>query len=170
MFVWHQLNQAVYYVILFGSINLVLQVLRNIFYLFSTNEKNELQKEFELFLYKKLGLCDYERIESPHFLEQKEKAGYYIGGQWGEFGKQLDIVFELFGNIIVLSGMLLLLLKLKFVFVFGNLRVLYYSEHYMKSDWMHLFLITKYSSERSLLQTATIDFIKFTVLSNNSTI
>ncbi len=113
LFVWHQLNQAVYYVILFGSINLVLQVLRNIFYLFSTNEKNELQKEFELFLYKKLGLCDYERIESPHFLEQKEKAGYYIGGQWGEFGKQLDIVFELFGNIIVLSGMLFLLLKLR---------------------------------------------------------
>ena len=63
LFVWHQLNQAVYYVILFGSINLVLQVLRNIFYLFSTNEKNELQKEFELFLYKKLGLCDYEILE-----------------------------------------------------------------------------------------------------------
>ena len=38
----------------------------------------------------------------------------------------------------------------KFVFVFGNLRALYYSEHYMKNDWMHLFLITKYSSERSL--------------------
>lgn len=138
LFEWNQLDQAVYYVIMFGIINLVLQALENIFDMFSTNEKNELQKEFELFLYRKLGLCDYERIESPHFLEQKEKAKYYIGGQWGEFGKQLDVLFELFGNIIVLSGMFVFLLKLRIevVLIFLLLFVLnnYMGSYYKKKS------------------------------------
>lgn len=34
--------------------------------------------------------------------------------------------------------------KYKYVFVPGNLKMLYYSEYYQQSDWKHLFLITGY--------------------------
>lgn len=45
------------------------------------------------------------------------------------------------------------------VFVIGNLRELYYSEHYMKSDWIHLFLIKNYDSEKKLF--FVVDSVQF---------
>lgn len=32
----------------------------------------------------------------------------------------------------------------------GNLKMLFYSEHYMKSDWRHLFLVTRYDIEKNI--------------------
>lgn len=138
LFEWHKPMQAVWCVVLLGLTNLVLQSLENIFHMYAVNEKNELRKEFELFLYGRLASCDYEKIESPLFLERKEKAEFYIGGQWGEFGKQLDILFELFGNVVVLGSMFVLLLRLRIevvlcflvLFVLNN----FVSSHYKKKS------------------------------------
>ncbi|MDE6874128.1 MAG: hypothetical protein K2P87_06685, partial [Lachnospiraceae bacterium] len=87
-------------VLVFGS--MVLKLLSNAASIAAANEKNELQKSFELYLYRNLATCDYENIESPKFYDLKQKAQNYIGGQWGEFGKQLDLVFSFIGNAFTL--------------------------------------------------------------------
>ena len=66
------------------------------------NKKEELKEEFSKYLYQNLASCDYDNMESAKFHDLREKAKNYIGGQWGEFGKILDIIFQFVGDIIVL--------------------------------------------------------------------
>ncbi len=113
-------------VLVFGS--MILKLLSNAAGMVAANEKNELQKSFGLYLYRNLATCDYENIESPQFYDLKQKAQNYIGGQWGEFGKQLDIIFLFIGNCFTLLSVVYLLSYLSFgvivcyivIFVFNN--------------------------------------------------
>lgn len=102
-------------VLVFGS--MVLKLLSNAASIAAANEKNELQKSFELYLYRNLATCDYENIESPKFYDLKQKAQNYIGGQWGEFGKQLDLVFSFIGNAFTLLSVVYLLSYLNLVII-----------------------------------------------------
>lgn len=102
------------------------------------NKKEELEKSFRCYMYENLATCDFEHIESPDFHNLKEKAKNYIGGQWGEFGKILDIVFQMIGNIFVLASLLYLFTYLNFavvicfiiLFSFNN----YISSYYKKKS------------------------------------
>lgn len=113
-------------VLVFGS--MVLKLFSNVVSIAAANEKNELQKSFEVYMYRNLATCDYENIESPRFYDLKQKAQNYIGGQWGEFGKQLDIVFSFIGNVFTLLSVIYLLSYLNFfiiicyvmIFIFNN--------------------------------------------------
>lgn len=113
-------------VLVFGG--MVLKLFSGMASVAAENEKNELQKSFALYLYRNLATCGYENIESPKFYDLKQKAQNYIGGQWGEFGKQLDIVFSLIGDVFTLLTVLYLLSYLNFfviicyivIFVFNN--------------------------------------------------
>lgn len=102
-------------VLVFGS--MLLKLLSNVVSIAAANEKNELQKSFGLYLYRNLATCDYENIESPQFYDLKQKAQNYIGGQWGEFGKQLDIVFSFIGNCFTLLSVVYLLSYLNLVII-----------------------------------------------------
>lgn len=123
-------------VLVFGS--MLLKLLLNAVSIAAANEKNELQKSFGVYLYRNLATCDYENIESPQFYDLKQKAQNYIGGQWGEFGKQLDIVFSFIGNCFSLLSVVYLLSYLNLViivcyaaiFVFNN----FLSSHYKKKS------------------------------------
>lgn len=127
---------AIYAAVILIIGNLIIRIFSNIIGMLAANEKNKLQEKFEIYLFDNLMTCDYENIESPKFYDLKEKAQNYIGGQWGEFGKQLDIIFELCGNIITLCTVLYLLSKLNstiiliyiFLFVINNVVSSYYKK------------------------------------------
>lgn len=123
-------------VLVFGG--MFLKLLSNVISNEANNEKNELQKSFEVYLYRNLATCDYENIESPHFYDLKQKAQNYIGGQWGEFGKQLDLVFSLIGYCVTLLSVIYILTYLNpivllcfiAIFAFNN----FISSHYKKKS------------------------------------
>lgn len=121
-------------ILVFGG--MLLKLLSNVISINAANEKNELQKSFGMYLYRNLATCDYENIESPQFYNLKQKAQNYIGGQWGEFGKQLDLIFLFIGNFVTLLSVIYILMYLSpivivcfvVIFVFNN----YISSHYKK--------------------------------------
>lgn len=74
--------------------------------------KGKLFVDFQASITENLALCDYERLESPDFLDSKEKARQFIfaGGQG--FGVVLDNFFGLFGKLFVFLGIVAIVMQM----------------------------------------------------------
>lgn len=133
-------DHALYLVLLITMGSVMVQAGKNLFLYYSENEKDQLQKDFEAYLCSNLASCNYENIETPQFWDLKEKANNYIGGQWGQFGKQLDVIFDLLGNVVTLVCTFYLLLQIDFgiilcyivLFIISNMVSTYYKKKSMQ--------------------------------------
>lgn len=82
--------------------------------------------EFGQFMHQKLANADYENLENPAFLDQKEKANKFLYGDWHGFSYVFDSALMVIGQFFTLSGIIAIVstLHIGMVLLFGALVLL----------------------------------------------
>ncbi|MBR6789954.1 MAG: ABC transporter ATP-binding protein [Oscillospiraceae bacterium] len=62
--------------------------------------------EFDSELHRRLAQCDYERLESPEFLDMQQKAKKFLYCDWHGFGYLLDCALNIVGQAITAAGII----------------------------------------------------------------
>lgn len=77
--------------------------------------KGSLFVDFQATLTENLATCDFERLESPDFLDIKEKAKKFIFADGQGFGVVLDHLFGLLGKLLVFGGIIAVVARLNVI-------------------------------------------------------
>ncbi|MGI6174280.1 MAG: ABC transporter ATP-binding protein [Christensenellales bacterium] len=76
-------------------------------------------------MHQKLAMADYERLESPEFIDMQAKAKKFLTCDYHGFGYLLDCGASIFGQVITIAGLLAILSTMRswFVLLFAVLAV-----------------------------------------------
>ena len=122
-------NQRVGYIIAYVTIltgyTLIASVLSEYFYRDGFTRRCIVNAEFDNDLHRKLYECDFENLESPHFLEMQEKAKKFLYCNWHGFGYILDRAMSICGFAVTLFGVAAIIgtLDIRIIFMFLALAV-----------------------------------------------
>ena len=117
LFGMKQKEVLIFYMSLFLITELLVSALINYLDYIMNKSKNSVYTDFEIFMADKNMKCEYGVTEDPKFNNLKETSKYYIGGQWGEFGKIMDISFDTLKHIFTVFGIICLIISLNSIFI-----------------------------------------------------
>ena len=100
------------YVAILVSYTLVAGIVSNCLSLDSYTRRGYVSTAFTTDLNRLLTRVDFERLESPSFRDQKEKAEKFIFCDWHGFGYLLDMSLNVIGKCITLAGISAIILTL----------------------------------------------------------
>ncbi|MGI5959507.1 MAG: ABC transporter ATP-binding protein [Massiliimalia sp.] len=101
-----RISRLVIYTVLLIGYCLVAQMLSNFFMLEAFTLRCRVAADFGLFMHKKLFEADFENLESPAFLDMKEKANKFLYGDWHGFSYVLDSALMIVGQFFTLAGII----------------------------------------------------------------
>ena len=76
--------------------------------------KSVVFNDFQCMMAEKLTTCDFESLESPEFLDIKEKAHRILYAEGQGFGMVLDHAFNIVGKVFIFAGLIAVLSTLNF--------------------------------------------------------
>ncbi len=106
LFTDHNKDAAVHYLILYSAALLCINLLKNAVNVVAMIHKNIAFRRFQMKLGEKLMHVDYETLETPSFLNLKEKAERFAYSGGIGFGGILEKTLALISKIITLAGLL----------------------------------------------------------------
>ena len=109
------------YIVIFAGSTFVATALSNYFLGDGFTRRCRVAAEFDSDLHRRLFECDFENLQSPHFLELQEKAKNFLYCRWHGFGYLLDCALNIGGYLVTLAGVVTLLAALDFWLVGGFL-------------------------------------------------
>ncbi len=74
--------------------------------------KGSVFTKFQAYMTEKLSVCDFEKLESPEFLDDKERAKKFLYANGQGFGVVMDNTFNILGKIFVFAGIVAILASL----------------------------------------------------------
>lgn len=103
----HQrIDNLILYVCILVGYNFLANSLSNYFRMSSFTLRCKVAAEFGIFMHKKLANADFEKLESPDFLDMKEKANKFLYGDWHGFSYVFDSALLIVGKFITLTGII----------------------------------------------------------------
>lgn len=79
--------------------------------------KGSVFTKFQAYMTEKLSVCDFEKLESPEFLDDKERAKKFLYANGQGFGVVMDSAFNILGKIFVFAGIVAILASLNIFLV-----------------------------------------------------
>lgn len=92
------------YVAVFAGYILLAGIFSSFFQRDGFTRRCKVAAEFDHDLHRRLYECDYENLESSHFLEMQEKAKKFLYCNWHGFGYLLDCALNIGGYVMSLIG------------------------------------------------------------------
>ncbi len=99
-------------IVTFTGYVLIANILSSYFQRDSFTRRCQVAAEFDNNLHRQLYECDFENLESRHFLEMQEKAKKFLYCNWHGFGYLLDCALNIGGYIIGLVGVIAIIATL----------------------------------------------------------
>jgi len=100
------------YVTVFTGYVLTARIFSSYFQRDGFTRRCQVAAEFDNDLHRQLYECDFENLESCHFLEMQEKAKKFLYCNWHGFGYLLDCTLNIGGYIIGLAGVIAIIAML----------------------------------------------------------
>ena len=97
-------QQLVLYIGLLTGYTLVASSLAAFFHWEGFTRRCRVAAAFELDLNRNLAQADFENLESPDFLNMKEKANKFLTCDWHGTGYLLDLAMDILGQLVTLTG------------------------------------------------------------------
>ncbi len=102
------------YIMLFTLYLLLSAILTSWLSLQGFTLRARVASDWGLWLHQKLTQADYENLESPAFLDLKEKANKFLYGDWHGFSYLFECALDILGQFITLCGMIYIIASLNF--------------------------------------------------------
>ena len=75
--------------------------------------RGKVAAEFDHDMHRRLCMCDYENLESPDFLDMREKANKFLTCDYHGFGYLLDCALNIIGQLLTLSAIITIIATYK---------------------------------------------------------
>lgn len=98
------LPHLAFYVCLLIAVNFLAVSLSNWLRLSAFTLRCKIASAFDERMHQKLANADFENLESPSFLDMKEKADKFLYGDWQGFAYVFDSALQIIGQVFILAG------------------------------------------------------------------
>lgn len=92
--------------------------------------KGTVYTKFQAYMTEKLSDCDFEKLENPEFLDDKERAKKFLYANGQGFGAVMDSAFNIVGKIFVFAGIAALLATLNILLVLAFVAIILINTKY----------------------------------------
>lgn len=112
-----RLNNLICLIIILGLVNFISSSASRFFQGKMFTAKIVVYNKFSCLLAEKMVECDYIQLETPEYLDAREKAQKFIYGNGQGFGTVIDSAFNIIGKILVFIGLITVLSTLNIYIV-----------------------------------------------------
>ena len=101
-----------FYVCVLTAVNFLASSLSHWLFLSAFTLRTKIAAAFDEMMHQKLANADFETLESPGFLDMKEKANKFLYGDWQGFAYVFDSALQIIGQIFILAGIIAIVASL----------------------------------------------------------